>query len=224
MNMLEMMLYWSFAILMFITPATSQCNDSYSCWETQRCSDHEYALSCEGVYCCPYYYDLLEAALLNNSTGNLYRMRRAFFPDKSSPSLKRLRINVNINMNETVNESCDKDGNISTFNCCDPLLWRSVSNLNSIANAMFFTTLTYEGIIVLVWTFVHLNMESYTYSDAWDLLHQGSNENLDLDLNLVQLKCNPENKSTEDVVTNLMSWVSGGGLRVGPRALRHHLS
>ncbi len=175
-----MLLYWFLVALMVITHARSQ-------W----CSVDE----------CPYYYDLLETALLKDSS-NIYKLKLAFFPNGDARVVNEVLVNLVLTATVNSSDICPGGDGHPTFDrwgeWSNSYTWRGGSSLADIAVRVLRTATMYEGSIWL----------AYGYSGAvYQQDTSGGHVDLTLDLG-TNLSCNPDSKSTEYVVLHLLSWVS----------------
>ncbi len=170
----------------------------------QWCNNPKNALSGHGVGVCPYYYDLLETALLNDSS-NLYQLKLAFFPTWDH---QVVHVQLNLNVKLLDNEICTNDSGRHRHSTFQPsavgswqntYTWRSGSSLGAIATNVLLTATMYEGIILFVYVLT-VPEESLYY-----VLKHETGPTLTLDLD--HLRCNPERTTTKSVVLHLLSWV-----------------
>ncbi len=211
-----MLLYWFtlvLAALVVVAPARSQ----------DSCQEYLYAKF--DVICSGYYYSLLESALVNNSD-NLYRLQRAFFPvSGDSWGVSAFDVELNIRTVDVVGtETCGQDKGAPTF-CSIPYLYpdnlsdakcelpcsgscsfwkvytwrRPASRLETIASQVLLTAARFEGLIAVM---QHFKVSGLLPRDALEPWPTAT-----LNFRLPRLTCNPDVKSTDDVLTYLISWV-----------------
>ncbi len=92
-----MLLYWLLVALSALAPAVSR----------SACTDPE----CKALNDVddPYYYNLLESALLNDSS-NLYKLQRALFPTSGNPRVaKGVRVHLELLVNKLEDDFCEKN-------------------------------------------------------------------------------------------------------------------
>ena len=172
---------WQAALAVFATVliATSSC-DSY-------CEGKEALIN---TMECSYYYDLLENALLNDSN-NVYSLQQAFFPTNGETPTK-VDYRVTITIGGILNTSCsdvtsDKSGS-QTY--VDGEYYGYFDWMSSRLDEFTLGTFFFEPIISYG---ININ-----YQDSFDV---------DIDLKLESLPCNPRTDTTYDTLVRLFTWV-----------------
>ncbi len=184
-----------------------------SSWSLPTCDNETEALTYDGVQQCPYYYNLLERALLANGSGNMYRLQQAFFPsNKLSPS--EVLFNLTITVDEVQNGACEYD--TSTFTSCSGgdtncSFNRSYQYRDSKPRSLL-DCIILEVIQDFEWVVFYLQLyqdEAYLLTPHGALCASGHGQpTVNILLHLEQLPCNPDSGSTDLVVSNLVTWVS----------------
>ncbi len=203
-----MLLYWLLVALSALAPAASR----------SACTDPECeALNNKGD---PYYYDLLETALFNDSR-NLYELQRALFPTNGNPRVAdKVQVHLVLIVNRLEDDFCGwnrSGGGKPTFTFYgsyslyhNDYTWHTQvqdeSSLDTIADRVLSTATMHEGIIALAKAF---GTSRHTYLDQnFEYFDELLYESAPLTIRLDYLKCNPEEYLTENVVRYLLSWVS----------------
>ncbi len=179
------------------------------------CDNETKALTSDGVVQCPYYYNLLESALLANGSGNLYRLQQAFFP-RNTLSPSKLLINLTVTVDEIQSVACD-DFCVGVYGY-DCLSFPSCGT-NCILNRSYqyrdkphsLLHCIIENVVVDFAASGFIIPYIYIPSDPSDeaLCTSGDGQpTVNILLHLEQLPCNPDLITTDLVVLNLVTWVS----------------
>ncbi len=195
-----MLLYWLLVALSALAPAVSRSAAVCSDTECEKLDDRN----------DPYYYDLLETALLNDSS-NLYELQRALFPTSRDPRVaKKVHVYLNLVVNRLEDDLCGSGGGKTTFS---EYRWyhngwytwhaqvQDESSLDAIVGRVLSSARMYEGIILLAEVFSALL--SQQYFDEPNCQSACAHLTIRLDY----LKCNPDEDDTEYVARYLLSWV-----------------
>ncbi len=198
-----MFLYWLLVALSALAPAVSHAQSVCTDPECEKLNDRN----------DPYYYNLLETALLNDSS-NLYKLQRTLFPTRGDPRVaNKVHVFLNITVNRLENNFCEWSSSEKLTLNNKHWWYRSYtwhaqdeSSLDAIADRVLSTATMHAGIIALAKAF---GTSRHTYLDQYfkyfDELWQHS---VFLAIRLDYLKCNPEEDDTEYVTCYLLSWVS----------------
>ncbi len=199
-----MLLYWLLVALSALAPAVSHAQSACTDPECEKLNDRN----------DPYYYDLLETALLNDSS-NLYKLQRVLFPTSGNPRVaNKVYVDLNLVVNRLEDDLCS-EGRNPTFDEWNTwyrwYAWRAhvqvqgESSLDAIADRVLSTATMHEGIIALAKAFGtrHTDVDQY-FDEYYEDFRDHSTY---LTIRLDYLKCNPEEYLTEYVAHYLLSWV-----------------
>ena len=191
------MVSWKGVFVIFATVliASSSCDSD---------CEGEQALKDINVEWCSYYYDLLENALLNDSD-NVYRLQQTFFPQRGDPP-NAVDISVSISVGEIVRSgSCDELCSRPSFNktgesytLLDKLEWRNPHDIVQVEDMLPANTLMMK------------TFESIFYFSGSVTIGNGCNSvafEIQLDLQLDQLPCNPCSHITHSTLAYIIAWV-----------------